>query len=138
MSTASKPYPVVHDLIALFAGWLRHRRELSEIRKLDRSDFNRIASDLRIAPDDLEDPVRQGPHAADELPKMLAQLGIDSNRIDRAQPLLFRDMERVCALCNHKVQCDRELTAGTAAQTYQDYCGNAGTLESLERTGAAN
>jgi uncharacterized protein YjiS (DUF1127 family) len=137
MSTASRPYPIVQDLIESFANWLKHRRELNEIRQLDRSDFNRIANDLRIAPDDLEELVRHGRHAADELPKMLEQLGISTEGLGRAQPLLLRDMERVCSLCHHKAQCDRDLADGTAAENYHGYCGNASTLESLDRADLA-
>jgi len=133
MSTASRPYPIVQDLIESFASWLKHRRELNEMRQLDRFDFDRIANDLRIAPDDLEELVRHGQHAADELPKMLEQLGISEERLGRVQPLLLRDMERVCSLCQHKARCDRELADGTAAETYHGYCGNAATLESLDR-----
>ena len=138
MSTASRPYPIVQDLIDSFASWLKHRRELNEIRQLDRADFDRIANDLRIAPDDLEDLVRHGRHAADELPKMLEQLGINAEGLGRAQPLLLRDMERVCSLCAHKAQCDRDLADGTAAENYHGYCGNAATLESLDRTEVAS
>jgi hypothetical protein len=137
MSTASRPYPIVQDLIESFAAWLKHRREMNEMRRLDRSDFDRIASDLRIAPDDLEELVRHGHHAADELPKMLEQLGINAERLGQAQPLLLRDMERVCALCTQKRQCDSDLTEGTAAETYHGYCGNASTLESLDRADLA-
>ena len=137
MSTASRPYPVVQDLIESFASWLKHRREMAEMRQLDRSEFDRIANDLRIAPDDLEELVRHGKHAADELPKMLEQLGISADALGRAQPLLLRDMERVCSLCGHKGQCDRDLADGTAAENYHGYCGNAATLESLDRTEVA-
>jgi hypothetical protein len=42
-------------------------------------------------------------------------------------------MERVCSLCNQKGQCDRDLAHGTAAENYHGYCGNAATLESLDR-----
>jgi uncharacterized protein YjiS (DUF1127 family) len=133
MSTASRPYPIVQDLIDSFASWLKHRREVNEMRQLDRADFDRIAQDLRIAPDDLEELVRHGRHAADELPRMLAQLGISAEALGRAQPLLLRDLERTCALCNHKGQCDRDLAEGTAAENYPGYCANASTLESLER-----
>jgi uncharacterized protein YjiS (DUF1127 family) len=133
MSTASRPYPIVQDLIQSFANWLKHRREMNEMRQLDRADFNRIANDLRIAPDDLEELVRHGRHAADELPKMLEQLGISAERLGRAQPLLLRDMERVCALCSQKAQCDRDLADGTAAENYHGFCANASTLESLDR-----
>ncbi|WP_409191197.1 hypothetical protein [Bradyrhizobium sp. RDM4] len=133
MSTASRPYPIVQGLIESFAGWLKHRRELNEMRQLDRTEFDRIANDLRVSPDDLEELVRHGHHAADELPKMLEQLGIGEEHLGRVQPLLLRDMERVCALCQHKAQCDRDLSDGTAAENYHGYCGNASTLESLDR-----
>lgn len=103
------------------------------MRQLDRADFERTASDLRIAPDDLEELVRHGKHSADELPEMLEQLGISADRLGRAQPLLLRDMERVCSLCNHMGQCDRDLADGTAAVNYHGYCANASTLESLDR-----
>src|SRR5215470_15363042 len=136
MSTEGRPYPVFHGLIDSFAGWLRHRRELSEMRQLDRTDFDRIADDLRVSPDDLEELVRLGPHASDEMPKMLQELGIDEERLSRAHPLLLRDMERVCALCRDKAQCHRDLAAGTAAENYQGYCLNAATLETLDRDAA--
>ncbi|KRQ06986.1 hypothetical protein [Bradyrhizobium manausense] len=137
MSTASSPYPIVQDLIESFASWLKHRREMAEMRQLDRFDFDRIANDLRIAPDDLEELVRNGQHAADELPKMLEQLGISAEGLGRPQPLLLRDMERVCSLCHNKGECDRDLADGTAAENYHGYCGNAATLESLDRTEVA-
>ncbi|MDF0584899.1 hypothetical protein [Bradyrhizobium yuanmingense] len=133
MSTATKPYPIVQDLIESFANWVKHRREINEMRQLDRADFDRIANDLRIAPDDLEELVRHGRHAADELPKLLDQLGISTEALGRAQPLLLRDLERVCSFCNHKGQCDRDLADGTAAENYHGYCANASTLETLER-----
>jgi len=137
MSTASRPYPIVQDLIDSFASWLKHRREMNEIRQLDRADFDRIASDLRIAPDDLEELVRHGKHSADELPMMLQQLGINAEGLGRAQPLLLRDMERVCSLCTHKGQCDRDLADGTAAANYHGYCANAATIEALDRADVA-
>ena len=64
-------------LIDTFAAWLKHRRELNEMRQMDRSDFDRIANDLRVSPGELDTLVRQGPHAADELPYLLRALGID-------------------------------------------------------------
>ena len=131
MTTQCKPYPRVEFLISRFADWLTHRRELSEIRGMDRTDFDRIAGDLRISPAELDALVGRGPHAADELPRMLKALGIDEADLARTEPLVLRDMERVCALCNHKRQCDRELDAGTAAEHYEGYCPNAGTIDSL-------
>ncbi|QWG23691.1 hypothetical protein KMZ93_01710 [Bradyrhizobium sediminis] len=133
MTAQEHPFPRVELLMNTFADWLRHRRELSEIRQMDTADFDRIAGDLRVSPSVLDTLVRQGPHAADELPKMLKVLGIDEADLARTQPLVLRDMERVCALCANKRECDRDLAAGTAAEHYEGYCLNAPTIDSLER-----
>jgi len=134
MTAQSKPYPAVEILLDTFAAWLKHRRELNEMRQMDRSDFDRIASDLRVSPGELDTLVRQGPHAADELPKLLRALGIDQADLVRTEPLVLRDMERVCALCHHKRQCDRDLAAGTSAEQYEGYCPNAPTIDGLGQT----
>lgn len=125
------PYPRVEMLIDAFANWLKHRRELSEIRRMDTAEFDRIAGDLRVSPGDLDTLVRRGPHAADELPHLLKALGIDEADLARSEPLVLRDMMRVCSLCSHKRECDRELHAGTSAEHYQGYCPNASTIDSL-------
>lgn len=128
MTAQSKPYPVFETLLNTFKDWLKHRRELNELRQLDTVEFGRIASELRISPDDLNELVHLGPHAADELPNMLKALGIDREALARAEPLALRDMERVCALCHDKGQCDRDLAAGTAAEHYRGYCPNASAI----------
>jgi hypothetical protein len=131
MTVQEQPYPTVSRMIDIFGEWLKHRRELREMREIDAANFGQIASDLRMSSADLEALVRQGPHAADELPKMLTALGIDQDDLARTEPLVLRDMERVCSLCNHKRQCDRDLAAGTAAAHYEEYCGNADTIDGL-------
>ena len=131
MTTQDKPYPVVEYLIDVFRDWLNHRRELNELRQLNTASFNQIAGDLRVSATDLNELVRQGPHAADELPKLLEVLGIDEAALARTEPLVLRDMERVCTLCGHKRQCNRELAAGTSPGHYHQYCLNASTIDSL-------
>ncbi|MGQ0682487.1 DUF6455 family protein [Bradyrhizobium sp.] len=125
------PYPTVEFVIGKFVDWLKHRRELSEIRRMNRADFDTIAQDLRVSPDDLQRLVEAGPHSADEMPKMLEALGIDLEDLARTKPLLVRDMERVCGLCRDKAQCHSDLAAGTAAEHYKEYCPNAPTIEAL-------
>jgi uncharacterized protein YjiS (DUF1127 family) len=133
MTAQHLPYPGLRQLIDAFTNWLQYRREMNEMRRMDRSDFERIAEDLRISPSDLDELVRHGPHAADELPQMLKALGIDEAALARSQPLVLRDMERVCALCDHKRRCDHDLVTDTAAEHYEDYCLNAPTIGQLER-----
>ena len=130
-SARDRPHSVVERLIHVFGDWLKHRRELREMRELNTSEFDRIADDLRISPADLNELVRLGPHAVDELPQLLAALGIDGNDLARVEPLVLHDMERVCALCQHKRECNRDLAAGTAPEHYQGYCLNAPAIGQL-------
>jgi transcriptional regulator with XRE-family HTH domain len=133
MATQTKPYPVVETLVNTFNDWLKQRRELSEFRQLNAAEFDRIASELRVSPTDLNELVRHGPHAADELPKLLELLGIDEEYLAYTQPLVLRDMERVCALCAHKRQCNRDLADGALSEHYEGYCPNASTIDVLDR-----
>lgn len=132
MTINDATYPTVEFLIGKFADWLKHRRELHEVRQLDRTEFDLIASDLRISPSDLDQLVQRGPHGADELPQMLKGLGISEDDLKRTQPMLVRDMQRVCALCHDKAHCDRELAAGTAAEHYRGFCPNAPSIDALK------
>ena len=132
MTAQEHPFPRVESLINTFADWLRHRQDLSEIRQMDTTQFDKIASDLRVSPSELDELVRQGPHAADELPKLLKVLGIDEADLARTEPMVLRDMERVCAMCANKRQCDRDLADGTSAEHYEGYCLNAPTIDSLD------
>ena len=124
-------------LINTFADWLKHRRELNQVRQLDRFEFDRIAADLEISSSELEELVRRGLHAADELPLLLKALGIDEAALARTDPLVLRDMERVCTLCRHKARCDMDLADATSAEYFSSYCPNESTIKQLERTAAA-
>ncbi|WP_407157503.1 DUF6455 family protein [Bradyrhizobium sp. STM 3557] len=131
MTDQAHAYPRVQLLIDAFVGWLERFRALREIGQLDREEVQRIAGDLRISPDDLDELVRSGPHAADELPRMLKALGIDEAALTRLEPLVLRDMARVCSLCQDKARCRDDLAAGTADRHYEEYCLNAPTLDNL-------
>ena len=133
MTPQIKSHSTINKLVNIFGNWLKHRQEIREIRDLDSVEFASIAHELCVTPADLETFVRQGPHAVDELPKLLTALGIDEEALSRTQSLVLRDMARVCTSCQHKPQCDRDLDAGTSAQHYQEYCLNAPTIDALDR-----
>ena len=124
--------PSVFDgLTQRFCDWLNQRRELDELGHLSKAELNRVAGDLLISPADLTELVNQGPHAADELPKLLKALGIDLAHLAQAEPMALQDMERVCALCGHKRECDHDIANGVSADHYQQYCPNAPTITAL-------
>jgi transcriptional regulator with XRE-family HTH domain len=133
MTVENQAPSVVERLTNTFSDWLKHRRELSEMRQLTVTDFCRIANDLRLSPAALEELVRHG-HTADELQRLLGALGISAQDLLRIEPMVVQDMERVCALCEHKRQCDRDLASGASAEHYQEYCLNAPTIAQLRET----
>ena len=128
--------PTIELLVGKFADWLRHRRELNEIRQMNRADIDMIASDLQVAPGDLDKLIAAGPHSADEMPEMLKALGISLENLVQAEPFMVRDMQRVCAQCRDKAHCHSDVAAGTAAEHYKEYCPNAETIESLSKPAA--
>ena len=120
MATQTKSYPIVENVINLFGDWLKHRQEMRELRDMDSGDFVRIARDLCVSPAELDAVVRQGPHASDELPRLLKVLGIDQATLSRTQPVLQRDMVRVCASCGQKALCNHDLDAGASPNTMRN------------------
>ena len=127
----SHPPSVFNGLTQRFCDWLNHRRELDELARLSPAEIGRVAGDLQISPADLTELVSRGPHAADELTKLLDALGIDATHLERAEPTTLHDMERVCTLCHHKRECAHDLAAGTASGRYQRYCPNAASIAGL-------
>ena len=127
----SKQYPIVDKVVDAFGNWRRQREDIREIRELGRREFAAIARELDIQPTDLDTLVRQGPHAADELSGLLTILGIDRDLLAKTEPLVLRDMTRVCASCQQKRRCNQDLAAGTSAQHYAEYCLSASTIDGL-------
>jgi hypothetical protein len=92
---------------------------------MDNSDFERIANDLRTSPTDLDELVRQGSRAVDELPKLLKALDIDEADLARTQPLVLRDMERATAFTRanasarhaERRRCNDKFNAGCSRRT---------------------
>ena len=128
MTNLAHAYPRLQLLIKDNTNKHQHQRTLRELRQMDQATVDRIAGDLRISPGDLHELVRNGPHAADELPKMLEALGIDEAALARSEPLVLRDMEHTRSMCNDKSRCHSDLAAGTAAKNYEAYCLNAPTI----------
>ena len=104
---------------------------IRELGDINSGDFARMARDLCISPAELEAVVRRGPHASDESPRLLKSLDIDEATLSRTQPVLQRDMIRVCAACQQKALCNHDYDAGTLAQRYEEYCLNAPAIDEL-------
>jgi hypothetical protein len=128
----NKQYPIVDQFVDAFGNWLKRRRDIREMRELDGGEFAKIARDLSLSATDLDTCVHQGPHAADELSNLLTLLGVDGDVLSRTQPVMMRDMTRVCASCQQKRRCSRDLSSGSSAEHYEEYCLNAPAIDGLK------
>jgi hypothetical protein len=50
MTAQRETFPIVEFWIDKFADWIKHRRDLSEIRRMNRTDFDLIARDCGFPP----------------------------------------------------------------------------------------
>ena len=50
---------------------------------------------------------------------------------DAQEPLVMRDLQRLCTTCGDKGRCAHELADGTAAAHFHEFCPNAFTLDAL-------
>lgn len=128
-------YSGLEPILGAIAHWITKYRNAhearAELRRCDSDEVARVARELNISPRELTALAGKGPESAALLGKMLAALGLDPDSPPLKDPLLKRDLQRLCVACDHKRQCAHELAAGTAAEHYRDFCPNAYTLDVL-------
>lgn len=95
------------------------------------AEIERIARDLRTTPAELRAVANRGSGAADLLLERMAALDLDPVEVAQIGPQTFRDLQRVCSLCESKRRCARDIAHDAAAPQWQDYCPNAQTLMAL-------
>ena len=110
--------------------WLAHQHQRATAGLSAGDQFDTLAKDLGVSANELSYLVRSAPDPL-ELPEMLKALGIDEAALRRAQPALLRAMEDACGQCAVLGRCRYALARGTAADQYEQFCPNAGTLASL-------
>ena len=55
----------------------------------------------------------------------------DHKTLADTDPLVMRDLQRLCVICRNKGQCRHELDNLSAAEHYHQFCPNAVTLDAL-------
>ena len=128
-------FPVLDTMLNSFADWVNNCRSTmghgAGLARCDRNELMKIAQDLGVSPGELRTLSSRGPEAADLVQKMLQALGVDPKALSQTDPLVMRDLQRLCTTCADKGRCAHELAEGTAAAHFHEFCPNAFTLEAL-------
>lgn len=128
-------YPALDMVLNSIADWVNSHRFASGgeagLSRCDRNEVMQIARDVGVTPDELHMLATRGPHSADLVTKMLVALGVDPQVLSDKEPLVMRDLQRLCSGCVDKGRCARELADGTAPAHFHEFCPNAYTLDAL-------
>lgn len=129
------PYPVVDMVLNSIADWVNHYRESighdARLSRCDRHEVAQIARDCGVSSGELQALAGKGPDSADLVGKMLRALGVDPVALAEKDPLVMRDLQRLCTTCGHKGRCAHELADGTARDHFHAFCPNSYTLDAL-------
>jgi pyrroloquinoline quinone (PQQ) biosynthesis protein C len=135
-ATREQPnHPTLQPILDAIADWVKKYRYAAglrnELAQCGPEEVANTARELGLSSRDLYRMARKGPNAADLLQKMLLALGVSPQKLALEDPLIMRDLQRLCIMCGQKKQCKHELAAGTAGKNFRDFCPNAFTLEAL-------
>ena len=129
LAAASAVFKAISNWVEKYRSAIGLRDELAHC---GTEEVARIAHDIGLGSEEFASLASNGPHAADQLPRLLRALGVDPVELASVDPAMLRGLERICITCGHKDQCEHDLAAGTAAQgSYNDYCPNAKSLNAI-------
>ena len=115
--------------------WVKTYREAAglraELSHFGPEDVAATARDIGVTLNELQFAVKKGPHAADELARLLKALGVDPDKLAHADPATMRNLQKICPACEVKGHCRHELATGSAAKNYRGYCPNAITVDQM-------
>jgi len=95
-----------------------------------------IARDVGVSAADLRRLAASTPGGADLLRQRMAGRRLDPETVARAEPDVMRDLQRVCALCGSKRECERDLAVDLHDPRWRAYCPNVQTLDALAEEAA--
>lgn len=121
---------LVKTVLNSIADWVnKYRSAIDDSAMCKPQEVMKSASDLGLPASELHVLAGKGPNSLNLLRKMVTALGVDP--LVNIDPLVMRELQRVCTNCLDQRRCEHELAKGTAAEHFHDFCPNAFTLESL-------
>jgi hypothetical protein len=125
-------------MTTLFSGlakwWRKWTGARANVMSLDRcgaEETERIAQDVGLTAPQLRALAGKWPDSADLLNARLAALHLDREEIQRSEPQVLADLQRVCTMCTSERTCRRDLAESPDDPVWREYCANVITLDAL-------
>jgi hypothetical protein len=117
--------------------WHNWRTARATLASLDRCGHETewIAHDLGVTATELRALAGRRPDSADLLNCRLAALDLDRAEIQRSEPQVLPDLQRVCTICKSSRRCKRDLAENPYDPVWREYCPNVVTLDALSYEG---
>jgi len=128
--TTDKTSGFLHALTNAWARYRSRRAVAAELQALGDAELERVVRDAGLTYGDLLGLAKQSGDSAALLYRRLEQAGIDFKTIE---PMVMRDLQRCCSMCEAKTQCTHDLEDKPQAKaaSWPPYCPNRGTIEAL-------
>jgi hypothetical protein len=105
---------------------------LSDLQLCGQREIERIARDSGLSVSEFRALQSLGSNAPDLLERRMAAFDLDPAEVSALAPHTFRDLQRVCSLCESHGRCLRDLARQLNNETWKHYCPNVGTLLALD------
>lgn len=116
---------------ALLRGWRERQLMRRHLTDIGEQEADRMLRDSGVSRLEAAGWLN-APFAAEDLAgRMMAKLGVSSAEARRSDPMVMRDIERVCMACRSRRRCRRSLERGQPSAEYKAFCPNATTFEAL-------
>lgn len=126
-----------HDAspVARLIGWWSATREqwarMAELRDLPPGELERVACDVGVSANDLLEVATHPEGTMGLLEKRLAALDFAPEEIRELSPMLLRDLQRTCTMCQSKKRCIDDMEHSPLEPGWESYCLNSDTLRTI-------
>ena len=131
LSNARKRRSPVEVILQWWQVWTSTGPAQEELTCCAEGQVERIAKDIGMPASEIRRLASAGPESAELLLRRMAALDLDHKEVAQLELRTFRDLQRICTLCESHRQCARDLLRDSSDPAWEDYCPNVATLRAL-------
>ena len=112
--------------------WMATRANIASLDCCGSEEAERIAHDVGVTPSELRTLAGKWPDSADLLNARLVALDLDRQEIQRTEPQVLSDLQRVCTMCASGRECKHDLAQSPDDPVWRP-CRSSGSIRTRSR-----